>query len=77
MKVWISKLAIAKGVFQCETVSEHGGKVRLPEGYFLYIPGKHMHKTKAEAIAKAEEMRIKRIASLKKQIEKLESMKFD
>ena len=34
-------------------------------------------KTKAAAIAKAEKMRRKKIASLKKQIEKLESMKFE
>jgi hypothetical protein len=38
--------------------------------------GIEWHRTEAEAIARAEEMRIAKIASLKKQIAKLEKMKF-
>lgn len=43
-------------------------------GYFFE---KEWHDTQAEAIAFAEEMRIKKIASLKKQIAKLEKINFN
>ena len=39
--------------------------------------GKEWHRTKEAALVRAEKMRQKKIASLKKQIEKLERMKFE
>lgn len=42
----------------------------------VYFHGNEWHKSRESAIAKAEEMRKKKIASLKKQIEKLEKMEF-
>ena len=38
--------------------------------------GDDWHRTRAAAEAKAEDMRVKKIASLKKQITKLEAMRF-
>lgn len=49
------------------------------KGTIQYYHGKgdEWHETKESAIAKAEEIRKKKINSLKKQIEKLEKMKFE
>ena len=43
---------------------------------FFHGEGKEWHRTKEAAIAKAEEMRQKKIAGLKKQIERLEKLEF-
>lgn len=45
--------------------------------YDQYAHGSDWHHTLPGAIAKANEMRIKKIASLKKQIAKLEAMRFE
>lgn len=42
-----------------------------------YAHNDDWHRTLPDAIAKANEMRVKKIASLKKQIAKLEAMKFE
>lgn len=47
-----------------------------PFPIYYHGEGNDWHRTKESAIAKAEEMRKKKIASLKKQIEKLEKMEF-
>lgn len=79
MKVWITKYALTKGIFEMEveSQSEDGkgvyGKV-WSDGY--HGEGKEWHRTKESAIRRAEEMRQKKIARLKNQIEKLEQMKF-
>ncbi len=41
-----------------------------------YFYGKDWHETKDDAVWRAEEMREKKIASLEKQVEKLEQMRF-
>lgn len=69
MKVWVSKFALTKGIFEIEvkdfkTIGEHN-------------KGKEWHLSKDEAILKAEEMRKKKIDSLYQQIQKLESLNFD
>lgn len=46
---------------------------RVWNGWKLFCVGKTAFTTPEEAIAKAKELRIKKINSLKKQIEKLES----
>jgi hypothetical protein len=58
-----------------------------PDGYLGYISNhpwrqysyskKEWHRTPEVAIARANEMRLKKIASLKKQIAKLENMTFE
>ena len=85
MKVWITKYALSDGIEQIN--SENMKMFGIEGGYLsfcryagsvpeVYSKG-NWHKTKEAAIAKAEEMRQKKIASLKKQIEKLEGMKFE
>lgn len=80
MKVWITKYALTQGIFEEEAEDYGDGFVKVTKKGFLdsyYKKGKDWHKTKESAIAKAEEMREKKIASLKKQIEKLEKIKFE
>jgi len=53
----------------------------LPEGKwslatYFHWEGKEWHRTEKEALCRAQEMRDRKIRSLKKQIEKLEKMSF-
>lgn len=67
MKVWITKYALTRGIIETDNLNDcYSGK-----GYSW------IHYDKEAAIQKSEEMRQKKIASLKKQIEKLEEMRFE
>ena len=83
IEVWSTKYVLTSGI---EKIT---GKIdkREPRAFikmgdkfssmaFVFWVG-DWHKTEAEAIARAESMRAKKIASLKKQIAKLEAMKFE
>lgn len=78
MKVFITKYALTQGIIEiddAEICSIAEKMISSPKyGYFFE---KEWHDTQAEAIAFAEEMRIKKIASLKKQIAKLEKINFN
>ena len=77
MKMWISKYALTAGITE-----ESGEIVRSHHDYFstgphgFYRIGKDAHHTIDEAKKAAEAMRVKKIASLKKQIKKLENLSF-
>lgn len=85
MKVWITKYALTQGIEEVDLTQvasfkiEHGylsfyrKNSQLPEVYFK----NDWCDTKEQAINKAEEMRKKKIESLKKQIAKLENIKFE
>lgn len=80
MKVWITKYALTDGIIEAE--GEPYGlewvSVNWDNGCQCndFEQGEWFD-TKERAIKKAEEMRQKKIASLKKQIEKLEMMRFE
>ena len=74
-KVWISKYALGQGIFQRQA-EIHSDGVCKPVN-LGWISKSCWHKTKEEAIARAEEMRKAKIASLKKQLEKLENLRFE
>jgi len=77
MKVWISKLALTKGIYEAEVaVSESGYVSETSTWGFGGRLGRDAHETREAAVAAAEQMRLKKIASLKKQLTKLEAMKF-
>ena len=84
MKVWVTKYAMSgKGVIPCEEAKcpIEGGMAVIPGDRSIgsfdnYLHGNDWHTTPEAAIARAEEMRTKKIASLKKQIAKLEAMTF-
>ena len=73
--MWISKYALSKGRIPAVvgTVSDRYFRVGL-QGF--YVIGLDANSTREAALEAAEAMRIKKIASLKKQIAKLEKMKF-
>ena len=80
MKAWITKYALTTGIFEITAeITEHGSAYDMHSSFptFYHGEGKEWHRTKESAIAKAEEMRRKKIASLKKQIERLEKLYFE
>ena len=85
-KVWISKYALEMGIIEADGLAlgeecNNSFAVNIPnyslprEDYF--IQEGDWHKTKESAIKKAEEMRNEKIKSLKDEIGKLESIKFE
>jgi hypothetical protein len=76
-KVWLSKGALTHGVRECVVAGAFGGRIRANIYYWNPLTaGKDVHATRAEAVAAAEEMRKRRIESLRKQIAKLEALTF-
>ena len=76
MRIWVTKYAMSgKGVIPCEDASSSHVDTMVVVGS-LFLHRGDWHTTPEAAIARAEEMRTKKIASLKKQIAKLEAMTF-
>lgn len=80
MRVWISKYALSVGLFEVdgEVTREGGISYTPPEGGLRqYYYGSDWHDTKEAAVARAEEMRIRKLKSLDAQIKKVSALKFD
>lgn len=77
-KFWVSKYAMTKGVFpvNAEVSQTSSSMLIVRDMYTYYLHGEEWHRTREAAVARAEEMRIAKIASLKKQIAKIEKMTF-
>lgn len=79
MKVWITKNALTQNIYSVEgSIDEHGMFV-VGDGTVyvdIYAPSE-CHQTKSAAIRRAKAMREKKLASLRKQIARLEKLKFD
>lgn len=81
---WVTKYALTNGVIKVSGKVDHENEIsstvftyRLPgDSYDTYAHGNDWHRTEQEALERAEKMRARKIASLKKQIAKLEAMKF-
>ena len=78
--VWITKYALTRGIFKrelievdgdCATVVDENGMNRKD----LYFRN-DWHSTKEDAIARSEEMRIKKLQSLDKQVKKISAINF-
>lgn len=79
MKYWISKYALSIGIFEVDGVVGNLGNALQTyneRGWIVFYPKKDYHETEAAARSAAEEMRTKKIASLRNQIERLERMEF-
>ncbi len=84
MKVWITKYALSEGIIACErSPRDHSES----DGYAVVIwPGglngtnvfgrNDWYKSERDALARAEQMRTAKIASLEKQIARLRGLKF-
>jgi len=80
MKVWIAKYALTQGIFEIEATlcAEISTKMIREVGckYSTLYHGNDWHETREAAIAQAEVMRKKKIASVKKLLLGLEALKF-
>ena len=77
-KIWISKYALTTGI-SCHDWDEKitSTKYVSPAGsWHSFKFGSEAHLTEAEAIVTAEKMRIKKIASLKKRLTRIEALRF-
>ena len=84
MRIWVTELAMSgKGVIPCEEArtTSYADIIAIPardgkrnRDWHIHKP--YWHTTPEAAIASAEEMRTKKLASLKKQIAKLEAITF-
>ena len=82
MKVFVTKYALSSGIQEVEgelaasTPSMFCQKTTSGWTTYYHGEGKKWHRTKEGALAKAEAMRVAKIASLRKQITKLQEMTF-
>jgi hypothetical protein len=80
MKVWITKYALTKGILEKDadssSVSKEMIKVR-DDKYTEYYHGQDWHLNKENAIIRAEKMRKGKLDSLKREIERIQNVKFD
>jgi len=81
-KVWITKYALTQGIIEGEAEICHGvseSMIELLESNKMYFhgEGREWHRDKESAIKRAEEMKLKKIASIEKQLEKLKEIKFE
>lgn len=79
--VWVTKYALTRGIAECEVVDApdwtYVAWVRWPgEEHRTSTTAAERHPTREAALARAEEMRAAKIASLKRQIDRLESLEF-
>lgn len=78
-KVYITKYALSTGIEKIDTElykSPINNRYYAQVYYNRYYIGSEAFTVESQAIEKAEEMKIKKIDSLKKQIEKLEKLNF-
>lgn len=76
---YITKYALTTGIYKTEGAAEGDMFVQPPQGHGTfpcYYHDKEWHLTKEEAIARSEEMRIKKLQSLDKQMKKISALKF-
>ena len=74
MKVWITKYALTSGITEHD--AEPCGDDMVKYGLMQYAHGKDWHGSRISALIHAENMRIAKIASLKKSIARLEAISF-
>ncbi len=74
--VWVTEWALESGVEECRVAHIYDdGSLDLEEGCAPAL-AEHCHPTREAALTRANEMRAAKIASLKRQIEKLEALEF-
>lgn len=77
-KFFITKYALTGGIDELRLEMEAGSQYAYNhDGYWAqFVIGKTCHRTREEAVARAEQMRAAKIASLEKQIAKLRKKTF-
>lgn len=79
MKVYITKYAMTTGIYEADAeYSSVEGMIRVKRVcHFQYFSGQDWHTNKESAIKRAEEMKKKKIISLKKQLRKIQALTFE
>lgn len=80
MKVYITKYALTKGILIKDAEDRYEGMIRIKRSscfYTQYFNVPDWHKTKKAAIKQANEMKKKKIASLKKQLNRIQALTFE
>ena len=81
--VWITRYALTEGVIEATASAE---EVSGRTTFYALVPfgdiscrqeGLDWHRTKDRAIARAESMRVLKLASLRRHVEKIEAMRFE
>lgn len=73
--MWCSKYALTEGVFEFEPTSINE-TYAWKDGWSMLKLGRDAWERKEDAIADAEKRRVRKIASVRKQLAKLEKMNF-
>jgi len=80
MKVWITKYALTSGIQEREGDDCGDGMIQCHPikefGYTEYFHGKDWHTSHASAVTQAQAMRLRKILSLEKNIERLKALTF-
>jgi len=79
---WITKYALTKGIFStmvesCDASNKMVKDISNDEWKCWYYHGNDWHRTKEAAVKRANEMRNKKLASLKKSIERIKKLEFE
>lgn len=83
MRVYITKYALTSGVFVFEGemydgTLENSFRGKRPLSHYIeYFHGKDVHTTKVSALKQCEEMKIKKLQSLDKQVKKISAIGFE
>ncbi len=83
IKIWVTKYALTSGIFEAMAEVEKNlkGLARIPKNYKTsesaqYFDVNDWHLSEKEAFKRAEEMKVKKIVSLEKQVKKIKSLNF-
>lgn len=78
MKVWITRYALSQGIEEVDgEVSEIPSILTYGRHGIAFDEGRQWHRTREEAVVRAEAMRLAKIASLERQIAKFKKMRFE
>jgi hypothetical protein len=77
MKVYITKYALTKGIFELDAVQTDNPRMIASRGQWTnYYHKPDWHSSKSDAINRAEDMREAKIKSLEKQLKKIKDIEF-
>lgn len=82
-KIFVTKYALTVGVYSIDADCEKNGDMAIIRGdksggYFdMYLHKGDFHLDEVSALQKAEEMRIKKLKALDKQMKKVSAIKFE
>lgn len=79
MIAYITKYALTEGIIESKDAEQskaYPSMLDVPHLGYVHREGRDWHRTREAALARAEVMRKNKLASLKKQIKKMEELKF-